>query len=96
MPDGAVLVNVGRGQIVDTDALTAELQTGRLRAALDVTEPEPLPADHPIWACENVIISPHMSRTVPGTNVLCYEVAARQISTYVTGGTPSNLVQRDS
>jgi phosphoglycerate dehydrogenase-like enzyme len=48
MPDGAFLVNVGRGQIVDKDALTAELQTKRLRAALDVTDLEPLPADHPL------------------------------------------------
>jgi phosphoglycerate dehydrogenase-like enzyme len=93
MPDGALLVNVGRGQIVDTEALTAELQSERLRAALDVTDPEPLPADHPIWGCENAIISPHMSRTVPGTNVLCYEVAAQQIATFVEGGTPSNTVQ---
>lgn len=94
MPDGAVLVNVGRGQIVDTDALTAELQTGRVRAALDVTEPEPLPTDHPIWECKNVIISPHMSRTVPGTNILCYEVATRQIAAYVQGDTPTNMVHR--
>lgn len=95
LPDNAMVVNVGRGQIVDTDALTAELQVGRLRAALDVTDPEPLPADHPLWACKNVIISPHMSRTVPGTNVLCYEVAASQIATFVSGGTPSNMVQFD-
>ncbi len=95
MPDGAMVVNVGRGEIVDTDALTAELQAGRLRAALDVTEPEPLSADHPLWDCKNVIISPHMSRTVPGTNALCYEVAANQIATFVAGGTPSNMVQLD-
>ncbi len=95
MPDDALLVNVGRGQIVDTDALTAELQAGRLRAALDVTDPEPLPADHPLWECKNVIISPHMSRTVPGTNALCYEVAGNQIATFVEGGTPSNMVRLD-
>nr|WP_042182575.1 NAD(P)-dependent oxidoreductase [Kibdelosporangium sp. MJ126-NF4]CEL15078.1 D-3-phosphoglycerate dehydrogenase [Kibdelosporangium sp. MJ126-NF4]CTQ93328.1 D-3-phosphoglycerate dehydrogenase (EC 1.1.1.95) [Kibdelosporangium sp. MJ126-NF4] len=93
MPDSALLVNIGRGQIVDTDALTAELKTGRLRAALDVTDPEPLPADHPLWDCKNAIISPHMSRTVPGTNALCYEVAAEQIAVFVSGGTPSNAVQ---
>ena len=49
LPDGALLVNVARGQLVDTDALVAETASGRMRAALDVTEPEPLPPDHPLW-----------------------------------------------
>ena len=49
MPDGALLVNAARGPVVDTEALVAELTTGRLRAALDVTDPEPLPAGHPLW-----------------------------------------------
>lgn len=93
MPTGALLVNVGRGQIVDTDALTAEVQAGRLRAALDVTEPEPLPSEHPLWQCHNVIISPHMARTVPGTAALCYSVAAQQISTFLEDGTPANAVK---
>lgn len=91
MDDGALLVNAGRGQVVDTDALVIELQTGRLRAALDVTEPEPLPSDHPLWACAGAIVSPHAARTVPGTNRLCYEVAAGQIATFLSGGTPSNV-----
>jgi phosphoglycerate dehydrogenase-like enzyme len=93
MPTGGLLVNCGRGQIVDTDALTAEVQSGRLRAALDVTEPEPLPADHPLWECHGVIISPHMARTVPGTSALCYAVAAEQIATFVKGGIPSNIAR---
>jgi phosphoglycerate dehydrogenase-like enzyme len=93
MPDGALLVNAGRGKIVDTDALVAELRAGRLRAALDVTDPEPLPPEHPLWAYPDVIISPHMARTVPGTNRLCYTVAAEQISTFLSGGTPSNMVR---
>lgn len=59
MPDNALLVNVARGGVVDTDALLAELQSGRLRAALDVTDPEPLPQDHPIWNCQNAFITPH-------------------------------------
>lgn len=91
MDDGALLVNAGRGQVVDTDALVVELQSGRLRAALDVTDPEPLPSDHPIWACAGAIISPHAARTVPGTNRLCYRVAAEQIATFLSGGTPSNV-----
>lgn len=60
MPDGALLVNVSRGPVVDTDSLLAELTSGRLRAALDVTEPEPLPADHPLWRAPGVVITPHV------------------------------------
>ena len=59
MPDGAVLVNVARGPVVDTDALVAELRRGRLLAALDVTDPEPLPAGHPLWSAPGALISPH-------------------------------------
>ncbi len=59
MKDNSVLVNVARGVVVDTDALMAELTTGRIFAALDVTEPEPLPADHPLWSMPNVIITSH-------------------------------------
>jgi phosphoglycerate dehydrogenase-like enzyme len=60
MKDGAVLVNVARGAIVDTDALLAEVTTGRISAALDVTDPEPLPSDHPLWTAPGVLISPHV------------------------------------
>jgi phosphoglycerate dehydrogenase-like enzyme len=59
MKDDSVLVNVARGVVVDTDALVAELKTGRISAALDVTEPEPLPADHVLWSLPNVIITSH-------------------------------------
>lgn len=94
MKTGALLVNAGRGQIVDTGALLVELQNERLRAALDVTDPEPLPNHHPLWRCPGVIISPHSARTVPGTNVLCYEVAKEQITTWLTGAIPTNNVAR--
>jgi phosphoglycerate dehydrogenase-like enzyme len=60
MPDGALLVNVSRGPVVVTDALVAELATGRLLAALDVTDPEPLPPEHPLWRTPNTLISPHV------------------------------------
>ncbi|PSM37865.1 dihydrofolate reductase [Streptomyces dioscori] len=60
MKDGALLVNVSRGGVVDTKALLAELESGRLRAALDVTDPEPLPPGHPLWHAPNVLISPHV------------------------------------
>ncbi|KDN23923.1 NAD(P)-dependent oxidoreductase [Amycolatopsis rifamycinica] len=95
MDDDALLINAGRGKIVDTDALLAEVRTGRLRAALDVTEPEPLPEDHPLWTCTGVIISPHSARTVPGTNTLCYTVAAQQIETFLAGRLPSNAAKKN-
>ena len=60
MKDGATLINVARGAIVDTDALVAELNTGRITAGLDVTDPEPLPAGHPLWSAPNLIITPHV------------------------------------
>ncbi|MET7801293.1 2-hydroxyacid dehydrogenase [Streptomyces decoyicus] len=60
MKDGALLVNIARGAIVDTKALLAELESGRLRAALDVTDPEPLPPGHPLWHAPGVLITPHV------------------------------------
>lgn len=59
MPDQSLLVNVSRGSVVDTDALLAELTAGRLHAALDVTDPEPLPPGHPLWHAPHTLISPH-------------------------------------
>ena len=60
LPDGALVVNVARGGVVDTDALVAELETGRLQAALDVVDPEPLPQDHPLWSTPNTLLTPHV------------------------------------
>lgn len=60
MKDGALLVNVARGPVVDTDALIEELNSGRILAALDVTDPEPLPKDHPLWTAKGLLISPHI------------------------------------
>ncbi|CAL9591857.1 Formate dehydrogenase, mitochondrial [Streptomyces sp. enrichment culture] len=60
MKDGALLVNVARGAVVDTKALLTELESGRITAALDVTDPEPLPAEHPLWRAPGVLISPHV------------------------------------
>lgn len=65
MPDHAILVNVGRGGLVDTDALVAALRSGTIAGAgLDVTEPEPLPDDHPLWGLDNVLITPHTANTM--------------------------------
>lgn len=94
MPDGALLVNVGRGRVVDTEALVAELDSGRLRAALDVTDPEPLPADHPLWRAPNTIITPHVGGY---TNAMAPRMAAlvrRQIGALLAGREPLNLVAR--
>ncbi|MFF3518312.1 PfkB family carbohydrate kinase [Streptomyces sp. NPDC002573] len=60
LPDDALVVNVGRGRTLDTAALRTETTTSRLRAVLDVTDPEPLPSDDPLWDCENVLITPHV------------------------------------
>jgi phosphoglycerate dehydrogenase-like enzyme len=93
MDDGALLINAGRGKIVDTDALVTEVSSGRLRAALDVTDPEPLPDDHKLWTLHGAIISPHSARTVPGANTLCYRVAVQQVQTFLNGSTPANASQ---
>ncbi len=68
LPDGALVVNAGRGATVDTSALVAELQRGRLRAALDVTDPEPQPSGHPLWSLPNVLVSPHIAGDSPGAS----------------------------
>lgn len=92
MPDGALLVNVARGGIVDTEALMRELNAGRIRAALDVTDPEPLPSDHPLWDCPGVLLTPHVggdsSAMLPRVGALI----RRQIEHLRSGETPENLV----
>ena len=67
MKDDALLVNAARGVVVDTDALLAELRSGRLRAALDVTDPEPLPPGHPLWTAPGLLLTPHVGGEIPGT-----------------------------
>jgi phosphoglycerate dehydrogenase-like enzyme len=67
MKDDALLVNAARGVVVDTDALLAELTSGRLRAALDVTDPEPLPPGHPLWSAPGLLLTPHVGGEIPGT-----------------------------
>lgn len=66
LPDGALIVNTARGSLIEPDALLHELESGRLRAVLDVTEPEPLPADHPLRDLPNVSLTPHISGPTPG------------------------------
>ena len=92
LPDGALLVNVARGPVVDTDALIAELSAGRLRAALDVTDPEPLPAEHPLWECPGVLISPHVGGDSSAMLPRMVALIRRQISHLRAGETPENIV----
>lgn len=93
MQDGALLVNVGRGGTVDTDALVDALNSGRrLRAALDVTDPEPLPADHPLWHAPGVIITPHVAGFEVLTNRRYTDLLRRQVDALRSGGEPVNVV----
>lgn len=92
MPDGAVLVNAARGKVVVTDALLAELQSGRLRAALDVTDPEPLPPDHPLWTAPGLLLTPHVAGSVHDYARRAYAVVAAEISRYAAGENPENVV----
>ena len=94
LPDGALVVNAGRGRTIDTGALLAELQTGRLRAALDVTDPEPLPADHPLWALPNILITPHMGGDSTETMRRAVELAGDQIRRFAAGEPLINQVDR--
>jgi phosphoglycerate dehydrogenase-like enzyme len=88
-----VLVNAARGPVVDTDALVAELLSGRLRAALDVTDPEPLPADHPLWGAPGLLLTPHVGGSVPGGMRRAFAVVADQLSAFARGEQPPNLVE---
>jgi phosphoglycerate dehydrogenase-like enzyme len=92
MRDGSILVNAARGPVVDTDALVAELGTGRLRAVLDVTEPEPLPEGHPLWTVDGVFLTPHVGGSCAGSNRRAWRVAASEIARYAAGEQPLNLV----
>lgn len=92
MPDGAMLVNVARGPIVDTDALVAELNSGRLRAFLDVTDPEPLPADHPLWDAPNLVLTPHVGGGTRGWERRAYRLVREQAVRLHNGEPLENLV----
>jgi len=92
MPDGALLVNAARGVVVDTDALVAELQAGRLRAALDVTDPEPLPPGHPLWSAPGLLLTPHVGGAVPETNARAAAAVTDQLARILAGEPLQNVV----
>ncbi len=86
MKDSAFFINAGRGMTVDTDALVAALQSGKLSgAALDALDPEPLPVGHPLWSMENVLISPHMSAETPHYMERAFQVFADNVPYYLRG-----------
>ncbi len=90
LPDGALIVNVGRGTLIDTDALVR--QNGRIRAALDVMDPEPLPAEHPLWKAEGVLISPHVGGASTAMNPRIARLIRKQIERMSRGDAPVNVV----
>jgi len=92
MPDGALLVNVARGPVADTDALVKHTASGRLRAALDVTDPEPLPQGHPLWEIPGVIISPHVGGATTAMAPRMGRLLQRQIELMRAGKAPENVV----
>lgn len=92
MRDGALLVNVARGPVVDTDALVAEVATGRLRAALDVTDPEPLPPGHPLWTLPGVLISPHVGGNSSAFLPRARRLVAVQLERYAVGEPLASIV----
>lgn len=92
MRDGALLVNAARGQVVVTAALLAELESGRLHAMLDVTDPEPLPPEHPLWRAPNLLLTPHVGSAVPSYQSRAYALVRDQIGRYARGEQLLNVV----
>ncbi|WP_241245965.1 2-hydroxyacid dehydrogenase [Microbacterium sp. 4R-513] len=92
LPDGALVVNVGRGPLIATDALVEHVKRGRIRAALDVTDPEPLPADHPLWGLPGVLISPHVGGASTAMRPRIARLVKRQVEHLLRGEEPENVV----
>ncbi|MGW7364613.1 2-hydroxyacid dehydrogenase [Streptomyces sp. NPDC054841] len=92
MKDGALLVNVARGPVVDTKALLTEVESGRITAALDVTDPEPLPVGHPLWHAPGVLISPHVGGSTSAFMPRAKRLLAGQLTRYAAGEPLRNVV----
>jgi len=92
MKPGALLVNAARGPVVNTDALVEALQQNRLRAVLDVTDPEPLPAGHPLWLAPNCMITPHVGGSTPEFIHRAFHFGANQVRRFIAGETLENMV----
>ena len=84
--EGAVIVNVGRGYVIDCDALSELIESGRLGGAgLDVTDPEPLPEDHKLWGLDRVVITPHMAGSSPNAGDRSMKVFEENLERYLSG-----------
>jgi phosphoglycerate dehydrogenase-like enzyme len=92
MREGALYVNAGRGATTDTSALVDALRAGRIRAVLDVVDPEPLPAGHPLWTVPGAMISPHSAGDTPGADRAAWALAAAQLRRYAAGERLENVV----
>jgi phosphoglycerate dehydrogenase-like enzyme len=92
MKDGALLINAARGGLVVTDDLVAEVSTGRLAAAMDVTDPEPLPPGHPLWALPNVFITPHVGASTPYSMREANRLVRAQAERYLAGQPLANVI----
>jgi phosphoglycerate dehydrogenase-like enzyme len=92
MKKGSLLVNVARGPVVRTDALLGALHSGRIRAALDVTDPEPLPDGHPLWAAPNLLLTPHVAGATPQFMARAMRLAGEQVGRYLRGEPLINVV----
>jgi phosphoglycerate dehydrogenase-like enzyme len=92
LKDGALLVNAARGTVVDTGALVAEVASGRLRAALDVTDPEPLPTGHPLWSLSGVFLTPHVAASTPLSRQRAARLVREQAEAYACGGPLRNVI----
>ena len=92
MRDGALIVNVARGPVIDTDALVAECACGRLRAALDVTDPEPLPEGHPLWTTPGVLVTPHIGGATQAMRPRAKALVRRQVQAMLAGEPVANAV----
>jgi phosphoglycerate dehydrogenase-like enzyme len=92
MKEGALLVNVARGPIVVTDDLLRALEAGHVRAALDVTDPEPLPEDHPLWRAPGVLITPHVGGATPAMWPRAYRLVREQLERYAAGRPLENVM----
>ena len=95
MRPGALLVNVARGGVVDTDALVAALESGHVRAALDVTDPEPLPPDHPLWSAPGLLLSPHTGGSSSAMWPRAHRLVREQLARYAAGQPLANVIDRD-
>jgi phosphoglycerate dehydrogenase-like enzyme len=92
MKDGALLVNAARGAVADTAALVAEVASGRLRAALDVTDPEPLPPGHPLWTLPGVFLTPHVAASTPVSRQRAAGLVRAQAAAYLRGEPLRNVI----